>query len=288
MLLRLSALAAFLFAFSAQALVLNDETIPYYGLDFYAAVHNNDKNEDLIADLRKVLVSKHMRGSDKGFDRVGDKCESGVNGCYEQNPIGYSAARKVLLGKLHLVDQGSEYGIKEVYCQRVYGGDDFPPNGQPGPNVTVDDKILNVEHTWPQSRFSSKYKADIQKCDLHHLFPTDSKLNSIRGNFKFGEVDGQKEALKCAQSKFGTVQGRGQFFEPPTPHKGNVARALFYFSVRYQIAIDPQEEAFLRKWSKLDPVDAEEKTRNTEIQKIQGNRNPFIDFPELVDQISNF
>jgi endonuclease I len=52
--------------------------------------------------------------------------------------------------------------------------------------------------------------------------------------------------------------------------------------------VSDQEEAFLRKWNQQDPVDQAEMNRNNEIEKIQGNRNPFIDFPELVDQVHNF
>jgi endonuclease I len=77
-------------------------------------------------------------------------------------------------------------------------------------------------------------------------------------------------------------------FEPPTVHKGRVARALFYFSVRYDIPLDPEEEAYLKKWNAEQPVDQEEITRNEEIYKAQGNRNPFIDYPELASLIADF
>ena len=272
---------------AASALVLNNETIPYYGAAFYTEVHNGDRDAALVSDLQTVLTSPHQR-SKSGLDQVVQHCDVAASGCYQQNPIGYTAARKAILGKLHLVQNGAGYAVNEVYCGRPYTDADFPSSTKPGPGILLDDKVINIEHTWPQSRFSKAYAADVQKCDLHHLFPSDSKLNGIRGNFKFAEVDGQKQALKCGMSKFGTSNGRGQFFEPPDHHKGNVARALFYFSVRYKIAIDPQEEAFLKKWNKADPVDDEERTRNDDIQKIQGNRNPFVDFPELVDQIQDF
>ena len=77
-------------------------------------------------------------------------------------------------------------------------------------------------------------------------------------------------------------------FEPPQQHKGNVARALFYFSTKYKLAIDPNEEAVLRKWASEDPVDVEEMHRNDEIEKAQHSRNPFIDFSELINNISDF
>ena len=84
------------------------------------------------------------------------------------------------------------------------------------------------------------------------------------------------------------MSGGDNFFEPPKEHKGNVARALFYFSVKYKIAINDKEEEFLKRWDDLDPIDDEERARNDEIANIQMSRNPFIDFPNLADQISNF
>ena len=41
----------------------------------------------------------------------------------------------------------------------------------------------------------------------------------------------------------------------------------------------------LLKWNKLDPVDDLEKQRNNVGEEIQGNRNPFIDYPEFADKI---
>ncbi|RYZ68573.1 MAG: nuclease [Proteobacteria bacterium] len=276
---------------SAQALTLSNEKIPYYGDLFYQDVNKGVRDADLIEELREVLTSKHQRSATTGgFDRIVKNCDSAAKGCYEQISIGYKGARKALLGNLNLVQiTAKQYGIREVYCQETMTGDQFPDGDKPGPNITPSDKYINIEHTWPQSRFSSKFDKNIQKADLHHLFPTDSKLNSVRGNFKFAVVDKTEKALRCGLSKFGrsNLQG-GHFFEPPDAHKGNVARALFYFSVRYNIKIDPIEENFLKAWNKADPVDQEESGRNEAIMKIQGNRNPFVDFPELADSIGDF
>lgn len=41
----------------------------------------------------------------------------------------------------------------------------------------------------------------------------------------------------------------------------------------------------LKAWNKLDPPSNVEKLRNITVQKIQGNRNPFVDYPDLVDQM---
>jgi endonuclease I len=67
-----------------------------------------------------------------------------------------------------------------------------------------------------------------------------------------------------------------------------MARAMFYMSVRYWMPLDDDMEEDLRVWNVLDPVDDSERERNERIKAIQGNRNPFIDDPELVDQITDF
>jgi hypothetical protein len=38
-------------------------------------------------------------------------------------------------------------------------------------------------------------------------------------------------------------------------------------------------------WHRMDPVSEKELDRAIEVNKIQGNRNPFIDYPELVEYI---
>jgi endonuclease I len=54
------------------------------------------------------------------------------------------------------------------------------------------------------------------------------------------------------------------------------------------MVIPKNEEETLRRWNDLDPVDQEEMDRNNTIEKFQRNRNPFIDFPSLANDISKF
>ncbi|MGZ3809625.1 MAG: endonuclease I family protein, partial [Bacteriovorax sp.] len=131
---------------------------------------------------------------------------------------------------------------------------------------------------------------ELQKSDMHHLFPADAKANSTRGNYEFAEVVENLNLKNCDASKSGAsvVSGGRTFFEPPSEHKGNVARALFYFSVRYKMALSQEQQTFLRKWNEQDPVDDAEMARNDAIEKLQGDRNPFIDFPNLAQDISHF
>jgi endonuclease I len=41
----------------------------------------------------------------------------------------------------------------------------------------------------------------------------------------------------------------------------------------------------LKEWNARDPVSLKEKSRNNKIEEIQGNRNPFVDHPDWIDQI---
>lgn len=202
-----------------------------------------------------------------------------------QKSFNYDDARIKLFKEIHIEKDAQGHYILGVYCQKKYY---LAPNEVPGTSIPNSD-VFNTEHTWPQSRFSNKFNSKIQKTDLHHLYPTYSKINSERGNYPFGEVNNERR-VSCETSQSGPARstGKGIYFEPPQTHKGNVARAMFYFSVRYQIEIDPVQEEYFRVWHREDPVDAAERTRNEKIAKLQGNRNPFIDNPEYVDQISDF
>lgn len=261
--------------------------IPYYGEKFHRDLATGIKDEGLKSNIKLVLRSYHLR-VEGSYDQILKGCDG--KGCYSQSSIGYDGARVYLLGKFYLRDNGGgNYSIVDVYCDAEKTAEDFRDGAGPAPNKIPDNNVINVEHTWPQSRFSTKFDRGLQKADLHHLFPTDSQINSVRGNNSFGEVIKDTKQLDCPASRFGkSDQGGNDIFEPPQNHKGNVARALFYFSLRYDLPIDPVQENFLRQWSKEDPVDEEEIRRNEDIYKAQGNRNPFIDFPYLEDRLNDF
>lgn len=258
----------------------------YYGEEFYNNIANGATSDELRDNISRVLESYH-RSVANGFDEISRNCEG--SGCYAQASIGYDGARVFLMGKFYLVDHGGgDYGVRDVYCDSEKTARDFRGSAGPGPNKIPNANVINVEHTWPQSKFSGHGRS-FQKSDLHHLFPTDSQANSTRGNFHFGEVAQDTKQMNCRASRFGrATDGTSDIFEPPDNHKGNVARALFYFSIRYKIRINPSEETYLRKWSKEDPVDDEERARNQAIFEVQGNRNPFIDVEGLEDRIADF
>ncbi len=152
----------------------------------------------------------------------------------------------------------------------------------------------NREHVWAQSL--GWFETSGAGSDLHHLRPEDPTINSTRGNKKFGEIKNQSNAKRL---KFSDANGggysdcyyAGNYFEPQDEVKGDVARIIFYLMVRYSEADNytftsiAQSKEMLIKWHLQDPVDELEMYRNEAVYKIQGNRNPFIDHPEIVSLI---
>ena len=126
----------------------------------------------------------------------------------------------------------------------------------------------NREHVWPQSLGGGGTTGG--GADLHHIRPAEASVNSSRGNKPYGET---------------TSAG---FYEPADHVKGDVARIILYVYVRWNSdwgATDVTEVFesvdILLAWCELDPVDTWEMGRNEVVEKVQGNRNTFIDYPEL-------
>jgi endonuclease I/subtilisin-like proprotein convertase family protein len=207
--------------------------------------------EDPFKGLRDQALLKAIQGASSG-----------------KHVVSYSEARKEIFTNVD-VNNGK---VRDVYTHREINGGKIPNSSD-----------MNVEHTWPQSKGAT----GTAKSDLHHLFPTDSKANSTRSSFPFGKVE-KVQWSSPSGAKFGTdAQGR-KVFEPPAEHKGNVARAMFYFSAEYNKRIPPEEEAVLREWNKLDAVDSAEIERNRRVAAVQGNNNQFVLNSNLADRISDF
>jgi deoxyribonuclease I len=144
---------------------------------------------------------------------------------------------------------------------------------------------FNAEHVVPQSWFKSK---EPMKGDLHHLFACDPECNNARSNFPYFEFDPNLEVNPLHYKDHCGTYGIGHF--EPEYGKGAVARASLYFLIRYPRKIMKKFRRnfnipLLQRWHYQFPVSRYEKHRNRAIFEIQGNRNPFIDFPELIDKV---
>lgn len=213
--------------------------------------------------------------------QTGQGLISSLNGIVARHKdLGYSTGRDVMFGTVDDLDN-------DDVVEGVYTGRRLDKVNNRG-TAYRNGEGLNAEHTWPKSKGAGGGPA---KSDLHHLFPTDIRANSARSSFPFGVVRGVDKTF--GGSKLGSDERGRTVFEPRDEHKGNVARALFYFYTVYgRNGISTSnfrvEEPVLLQWHKQDPVDAAEIARNNAIYQAQGNRNPYIDHPEFVDAVGRF
>lgn len=166
----------------------------------------------------------------------------------------------------------------------------------------VEGDCYNREHSVPKSWFN---KQSPMVSDIWHVYPTDGKVNGMRSNYPFGEVASDAPGSENGFSKWGKCKTPGYshtVFEPNDEYKGDFARTYFYFATRYKgVAtsgygaevfssaypyITKWQLDMLLRWHEQDPVSQKELDRNEAVyESRQGNRNPFIDYPELVDLI---
>lgn len=158
---------------------------------------------------------------------------------------------------------------------------------------------FNAEHRWPQSLGANT--STRAGTDIHILVTSDENANQARLNYPFGEVTGTVQWVSpdvagvTDSSVLGAdAQGR-TVFEPRDSKKGDVARAILYWYLRYYYDRPPGfslinfnvEEQTLLDWHFADPPDAAERERNRRVFRAQGNRNPLIDFPEIARSLGD-
>ncbi len=164
---------------------------------------------------------------------------------------------------------------------------------------------LNREHSFPKSWWGGL--TDIPAyVDLNHLYPSESAANMAKSNYPLGTVDRSKTPkFDNGITTVGipvTGQGGGAtlVFEPDDEYKGDFARTYFYMATCYQNltwkytymvmtgtypTLNTWSRDLLLAWARADKVSQKEIDRNEAVYKIQNNRNPFIDFPELAEYI---
>lgn len=186
--------------------------------------------------------------------------------------------------------QNSIYDIYSSKCWRA-GSEQCGSTG-----YRKEGDCYNREHSWPKSWWD-RVQNDAYS-DMFHVMPSDGYVNGKRGSLPFGEVD-QPTYTSSEGNKVGPCTTyAGTCFEPTDEHKGLLARGHFYMSLRYSgeffccdkdgvssSKIKPWYLSLLKKWHKEHPVEEWERVFNDRVQSEQGNRNPFIDFPDLVDTI---
>lgn len=230
----------------------------------YAAVDNNfNKTDYKLAESGGGYVI---------VDRYSSENPNGIDSCNFRYPSGYC---------------GGLSGIPTVQCQ-----------------------CYDKEHVFPSSWFGGTDMYPYYT-DTHFIWPADRMSNFKKGNLPLGYVS-SATYTSYNGTKIGTSNAtlnngfKGIYvFEPADAFKGDFARAYLYFVTRFEDSIpslrfrsiadsvldgnkypglDPWILKLCVKWSKQDPPSAFEKQRNDSVFAIQGNRNPYIDYPHWVEK----
>ncbi len=171
-------------------------------------------------------------------------------------------------------------------------------------DMTASVTDCDIEHMFPNSWFGGKAGNAHAYCDLHHLVPSDYSANRSKSNRGPGVPT--DTTFNNGVWVNGKDAGRDnlEVFCPPDEYKGDFARAFFYIAMAYGDTAVWQAEAvpnhmtnsdwheflpltrdLLLEWHRNDPVSEKERVRMNTVYELQGNRNPFIDYPCLAEYI---
>lgn len=187
---------------------------------------------------------------------------------------------------------GTRGGVWDMYsnCVRYY------------PNKLGDSGCsLNIEHCLPKSWWGGDVNEAYK--DLFNLNPSDQRANGQKSNYAPGHVtnadkfdNGSFRMASAKKSQYGYIS-----WEPAPEYRGDFARTYFYMATAYEYLTWTAYPDYISKdsylmfsdaiiqvlldWHRADPVSDKERCRADVISDIQGNRNPFIDYPDLVEFI---
>lgn len=267
-------LSLFLFSTGIMA-----ETIP---AGYYDAI--NGKQDSILKTTLSLLV------------RGGDRYEYGINQYHStSNPPEWEKGDLKAFGTwqaLPLTDYLPGNQVWDMYsnCIRYY------------PNKLGDSGCsLNIEHCLPKSWWGGTVNEAYK--DLYNLNPSDQRANSQKSNYAPGHVKkGDKFDNGSFRMDAAKSSGYGYIcWEPAEEYRGDFARAYFYMATAYEylewtaypdyiskasyLMFSDSIQKVLLDWHRADPVSDKECCRMDYISDIQHNRNPFIDYPELVEYI---
>lgn len=217
------------------------------------------------------------------------------------------AAMKDIIGKANVLGYGSGAGKtwEGFYETDRYDGNKCRDRYSNGTfyftNKGAVPAGLNIEHSFPKSWWGGTQNQAYK--DLFNLMPSESKINSSKGNFAMGVVTSATTDNGCTKVGKGKAGNKdASLWEPADKWKGDFARSYMYMATSYSNltfsgegltmlennnwpTLQKWAYELLVKWNRQDPVDQIERDRNEAVYKIQGNRNPFVDFPNLCEYI---
>ena len=238
-------------------------------------------------------------------------------GAWADAPAGYYTSlngkkngelKTAIYNLVHNFTQVSSYSALPSYFQQT---DVYPESRRwwdmysNDPHYAPSFSGMNREHSFPKSWWGGSTTVSAY-VDLNHLYPAEAVANQAKSNYPLGVVD-TRYSTKCDNGVTlvgypvaGQGGGASFVFEPDDEYKGDFARTYFYMVTCYQDltwkytymvnqnlfpTLNVWSAELLMKWHRMDPVSQKEIDRNEAVYRIQNNRNPFIDHPELAEYL---
>lgn len=139
----------------------------------------------------------------------------------------------------------------------------------------------NREHVWTQSAWPQSAS------DNHNIFACEGKINGIRNNYLFNEVEHTSSNQVTVFNHATDCYFDKSYFEPCDEAKGEIARSVMYGAVMYSrnLTSEIKSVELALKWHLEHPNTERDIRRNNIVHTNQGNRNPFVDHPEYACKI---
>ena len=191
--------------------------------------------------------------------------------------------------------EGDAYNREHSIPKNWFGGSDA--SNTPGTDlfhvVPTDGYVNNIRSAYAFGEVASASytsKSGCKKGTPKSITVSNSLLNksgsstqSCSASTVFEPIDEYKGDF--ARGYFGTmIKWANGDYQTFTTAEGAQIFNTFYDAAHYY-GLKAYGVALLLKWHREDPVSQKEIDRNNGIQNKQGNRNPFIDYPELVEYI---
>ena len=211
----------------------------------------------------------------------------------DHKKISYGSGEDKTWGAFYTTDATIENGTRyvlDMYSneKRTFGSKGSAVSG------------MNIEHSVAKSWWGGNQNNAY--CDLHHLNPSDQNANSRKSNYPLGELTSVSWENGVTFVGKANIDGSSlNAYEPCDEYKGDFARVFMYMFTCYQDltweytwmnyeksaypTLKPWAVQLLLKWHKQDPVSEKEINRNNAVFAIQGNRNPYVDYPQLADYV---
>jgi len=215
------------------------------------------------------------------------------------NATSFSKSKKILLKKVYFDNQISFYCSNPYEIKQIKGKEktliiqdskyysprnEYYKSGKPNTRA----QRIEWEHVMPAHNFGKHLQCwqdggrkncrkdntfKTMEADMHNLVPAIGEVNGDRSNYRYGA-----DIPKVGQ--YGNCQFQVVFkakrVYPKEDIRGDIARIYFYMSDKYNINLSNQERRMMEVWDRIDPVSEWERIKNKRVEKLQGNKNKYI------------